>query len=41
MLVYNDNKSSFSELLDQNNYVTIHDRNVQELATEVYKSINE
>ena len=36
-LVYNDNKSTFSELLDKDNSVTIHDRNLQALA----KSINQ
>ena len=39
-LVYNDNQLTFSELLDKENSVTIHDRNLQALATEVYKSIN-
>ena len=39
-LVYNDNQLTFSELLDKDNSVTIHGRNLQALATEVYKSIN-
>ena len=40
-LVYKDNKSTFSELLDKDNSVTRHDRNLQALAIEVYKSIND
>ena len=40
-LVYKDNKSTFSELSDKDNSVTIHDRNLQALAIEVYKSIND
>ena len=39
-LVYNDNQLTFSELFDKDNSVTIHERNLQALATEVYKSIN-
>ena len=34
-LVYKDNKSTFSELLDKDNSVTIHDRNLQALATSI------
>ena len=36
-LFYNDNLST---LFDKDNSVTIRDRNLQALATEVYKSIN-
>ena len=39
-LVYNDNLSPFAELLAKDNSVTIHDRNLQVLATEIYKAIN-
>ena len=35
--VYNDKKSTFEELLDKDNSVTIHQRNLQVLATELYK----
>ena len=38
-LVYNDNLSPFAELLAKDNSVTIHDRNLQVLATEIYKAI--
>ena len=40
-LVYRDNKSTFSELLDKDNSVPIHTRNLRALAIEVYKSIND
>ena len=39
-LVYQDNKSTFEELLMKNKSFTIHDRNLQVLATEIYKVIN-
>ena len=39
-LVYNDNLSSFAELLIKDNSVTIHEKNLQVLVTEVYKAIN-
>ena len=39
-LVYKDNTSSFTELLIKDNSVTIHDRNLQVLATEIYKTLN-
>ena len=35
-LVYNDHDSSFNELLNMNNSFTIHERNLQKLATEMY-----
>ena len=38
-LVYNDNLSLFAELLAKDNSVTIHERNLQMLATEIYKAI--
>ena len=39
-IVYNDTLSTFTELLDKDNSVTIHDRNLRVLVTEVYKVIN-
>ena len=36
-LVYNDQGSSFEQLLQRNNSFSIHDRNLQKLATEMYK----
>ena len=36
-LVYNDNTSNFEELLIKDGSVNIHQRNLQKLATEVYK----
>ena len=36
-LVYDDRQSTFEELLNINKSVTIHHRNVQVLATELYK----
>ena len=39
--VYNDNILSFDQLLVKDNCVTIHDRNLQVLATEIFKVIND
>ena len=39
-LVYNDHDSSFEELLLIDNSLTIHERNIQKLATEIYKVAN-
>ena len=36
-IVYRDQKSSFCELLDKDGSVTIHERNIQSLAIELYK----
>ena len=36
-LVYNDQGSSFERLLQHDNSFSIHDRNLQKLATEMYK----
>ena len=40
LIAYNDYKSNFNQLLDKNNSVTIHHRNIQALATEIYKTLN-
>ena len=39
-LVYNDKKSSYEELLTKDGSVSIHQRNIQALATEFYKIKN-
>ena len=39
-LVYNDDTSTFENLLIRDNTVTIHERNLQALAIELYKVIN-
>ena len=39
-IVYNDNKSSFQELLDKDKDVTIHVKNVRALALEMFKVSN-
>ena len=39
-IVYNDNKSSFQELLDKDKGVTIHVKNVRALAIEMFKVSN-
>ena len=39
-IVYNDNKSSFQELLDKGKGVTIHVKNVRALAVEMFKVSN-
>ena len=36
--VYNDNVSTFKKLLQKDNSVTIHVRNLRILATELYKT---
>ena len=40
-LVYKDYKLSFDELLRKDNSVSIHHRNLQKLATEMYKAYND
>ena len=40
-IVYNDNLSTFNELLLRDGSVTIHERNIQILAVELYKVIND
>ena len=39
-IVYNDRFSSFSSLLSKDKSVTVHQRNLQIFATEMYKMIN-
>ena len=39
-IVYSDNTSSFEELLETDNSVSVHHRNIQVLATDVYKIVN-
>ena len=39
-IVYNDNNSSFEELLVKSGSIRIHHRNLQILATEIYKALN-
>ena len=39
-IVYKDNTSSFEDLLLKDNSVTIHERNIQTLAIELYKVAN-
>ena len=36
-IIYNEKQSSFKELLEEDSSVSIHERNVQILATEMYK----
>ena len=40
-IVYKNYKSSFAELLSENKSLTVHHRNVQRLAIEIYKVKNE
>ena len=39
-LIYNDKRSTFEQLLDKDNSVSIHIRNLQTLAIEMYKVVN-
>ena len=39
-IVYNDNLSTFAELLERDNSVTVHERNIQVLATELFKVLH-
>ena len=39
-IVYNDKTSTFNELLEKDNYVSIHHRNIQALAIEIFKVAN-
>ena len=39
-IVYNDKQSSFNELLEKDDSVSIHMRNIQILATKIYKLVN-
>ena len=38
--VYSDKASTFQELLDKDNSVSVHHKNIQVLATEIYKTVN-
>ena len=40
-IVYNEYESTFYELLTTDNLFTIHNRNIQTLAIEIYKVIND
>ena len=39
-IVYQDYASSFTQLLEKDNLTTIHNRNIQSLATELFKVKN-
>ena len=39
-ITYNDKSSTFQELLDKDNSVSIHHRNIRVLATEIYKVLH-
>ena len=40
-IVYNDSVTSFEDLLIKDNSFTIHHQNIQSLATEIYKALND
>ena len=40
LIVYSDKQSSFNELLEKDDSVSIHMRNIQILATKIYKLVN-
>ena len=39
-IIYNDNTSSFTDLLEIDNSVSVHHRNIQVLVTELFKFVN-
>ena len=39
-LAYSDKTSTFQELLDKDKSVSVHHKNIQVLATEIYKTVN-
>ena len=39
-IIYNDNTSSFTDLLEIDNLVSVHHRNIQVLANELWKFVN-
>ena len=39
-VTYNDGLSSFEELLERDNSVSVHNRNIQRLAIKLYKLLN-
>ena len=39
-IIYNDKQSSFEQLLRRDNSVSIHHRNIQALAIEIYKIVD-
>ena len=39
-IVYTDYTSSFDELIEKSGSVTLHHKNLQQLATEIYKALN-
>ena len=39
-IIYNDKQSSFTELLNKDNSVSIHIRNIQRLAIEMFRFYN-
>ena len=39
-MIYNDQISSFQELLDKDNFFTVHHFNIQSLTIEMFKVIN-
>ena len=39
-LVYSDKTSTFQELLDKDKSVSVHHKNIQVFATEIYKAVN-
>ena len=39
-IIYNDQQSSFTELLNKDNSVSIHIRNIQRLAIEIFSFYN-
>ena len=39
-IIYSNNTSSFNEFLERGNLVSVDYRNIQVLATELYKAVN-
>ena len=40
-IIYNDHISSFKELLSKDGSLTMHEQNIQNLAIEIFKALND
>ena len=40
-IIYNDNTASFTDVLEKGNLVSVYHRNIEVLAAELYKFVND